>query len=170
MRIIDYLLTCDEFMCNEQIILDEIPNMSESLLSHLLKKYKNVFIRIENHIQYKPPFNIKDKTTLAFAIENAYPQGIPVSVLSLCYEFAISDMHQLQYNKKLMLHKYGKTNEKVIFPLPCCNLNNPRLKYLWDNTEQIRVDMSFKKLIDEPEKSNTAKKRKKCMKCVPTQE
>ena len=64
------------------------------------------------------------------------------------------------------LHKYGKTNEKVIFPLPSFNIDNSRLKSLWDKTEQVKVVMRFKKPMSKTDVSKITKKQKICKRTI----
>lgn len=95
--------------------IEDSYNIPKYQVISLLSSHIHVFSFSENGIHYHPPFNITDKHSLLHAIQNAYPKGIRVSSLQLCYEFAISDCNQMIYENKADVLRFGKTNEKLVF-------------------------------------------------------
>lgn len=90
-------------------------SLSKEQIISLVKPYKCISISESNHMTYTPPFGIKDKNTLCEAIENAFPLGIPYKDLNSCYDFCYSDFNEMLYEGDIYIHKFGKTEEKIIF-------------------------------------------------------
>tara|TARA_A100001011_G_C13662088_1_gene576080 strand:+ start:104 stop:508 length:405 start_codon:yes stop_codon:yes gene_type:complete len=130
-KIINHLLKCPNMSAPLFDVEDKCSLSKEQIIS-LVKPYTCISISEENNMSYTPPFGIKDKSTLCEAIENAFPLGIPYKVLNSCYEFCYSDFNEMMYDGKIYIHKFGKTEEKIIFRQ--YDEVHPKIYDLWCNS------------------------------------
>lgn len=113
-RIISHLNSKGKASKIEEICACE--NLSRDSVEALIRKHPTVFIVENDIIKYYPPFNISNKQSLLHAIDHSFPKGIRHSVLSLCYQFATSDLNEIKYEQCVFVLTYGKTKEEVFFP------------------------------------------------------
>tara|TARA_B100001741_G_scaffold309855_1_gene308217 strand:+ start:5492 stop:5923 length:432 start_codon:yes stop_codon:yes gene_type:complete len=95
--------------------IQKVYNVPKDQLITMLSVHPEIFTICEDGIKYYPPYDITDKKKLQSAINRAFPKGIRLSALQLCYEFAESDCNQLIYQNSAITVPFGKTNEKLIF-------------------------------------------------------
>lgn len=103
-----------DFTCSVKTLHTNV-GISEQQAKNIVQPYPNVFEIKGKQIKYTPPFGIFNKQSFKHAISNAFPRGIPKSQLKLCYEFAETDLHELEFTKNVYIHVYGKTEEKILF-------------------------------------------------------
>lgn len=136
--------------------------LDKDQIHDLVKPFPSVFSFIENSLVYHAPFDIVDKASLHRAISNTFPTGIVMKELQLCYEFALSDVNELKYENKIVFHKYGKTEEQILFA-------HFPMKYsiakLWQNalSEYDKPVNVFKRKRDIKDTGEFTKKKKRDM-------
>ena len=113
-KIINHLLHCPN-MSAPLVDIEDKYSLSKEQIMSLVKPHKCIYLCEADFITYTPPFGIKDKKTLRKAIENAFPLGIPYKDLNSCYDFCYSDFNEMLYEGDVYIHKFGKTEEKIIF-------------------------------------------------------
>ena len=113
-KIINHLLDSPNMSAPIIDVAAQCSLLEEQIVS-LVKPHEAIFKISSDYIAYYPPFGIKDKKTLRQAIDNAFPTGIPHKCLNFCYEFCDSDFNEMLYDGSIYIHKFGKTDEKIIF-------------------------------------------------------
>jgi hypothetical protein len=113
-RIISHLNSKGKVSTIEDICACE--TLSRDNVEAIIRKHSTVFIVEGDIIKYYPPFNISNKQSLLHAIDHSFPKGIRHSVLSLCYQFATSDLNDIKYEGNVFVLTYGKTKEEIVFP------------------------------------------------------
>ena len=84
-----------------------------------IQKNKHVTLLKDNAnfiVKFEPPYGIFNKTTLSFAIKNAFPQGIDRSAIQDCYEFVDIDIDCLIFDNECYQHTFKK--KKILFAAP----------------------------------------------------
>ena len=115
-QLIRYLVTMDNNSATMKD-LSENTNLTRSQVYGIVEKYNNIFeyTTSTDTVHYHAPFRIYDKTSLENAVANAFPKGIPLETLDVCYEFAHSDLNELKRQGKLLVHTHGKIPRYLIF-------------------------------------------------------
>ena len=73
------------------------------------EKCKTVFRIVEDFIIYDPPMGIIDKEHLQRVVSEAFPKGVPISTLALCYPYAIHDLCDIEFNNLAYRHVSNKS-------------------------------------------------------------
>jgi hypothetical protein len=140
-RIISHCSKRDDNTCK----LQEIAECEKISMDQLKKictsdEYRHLFQISDQILSYFPPFGIKNKKTLRYALENFFPSGLRFSHIQYCYEFIESDLNELKYENKVFIMKYGKTLENIYFwNIPYQSSSDCDIKDIWSSTNNFKI-------------------------------